>query len=107
MAKHGAELQRIARENGVTTPSLAQAVMVYADQSNTDQAVVDEITAILKAELDAVIHDGEGYKIPGFSQYTEEQLAHLKEMNHSNRFWSIVEGILPDYKDRKKLLKRG
>ncbi|MBQ3018568.1 MAG: M48 family metallopeptidase, partial [Clostridia bacterium] len=29
------------------------------------------------------------------------------EMNHSNRFWSIVEGILPDYKDRKKLLKRG
>lgn len=35
------------------------------------------------------------------------ELAHLKEMNHSNRFWSIVEGILPDYKDRKKLLKRG
>ena len=35
------------------------------------------------------------------------ELAHLKEMNHSNRFWSIVEGILPDYKNRKKLLKRG
>lgn len=33
------------------------------------------------------------------------ELAHLKEMNHSKRFYSLVENILPDYKERIKLLK--
>ena len=33
------------------------------------------------------------------------ELAHIKEMNHSAKFWAIVEGILPDYKERKKKLK--
>ena len=32
------------------------------------------------------------------------ELAHLTEMNHSTRFWVIVEGVLPDYKERKKRL---
>lgn len=35
------------------------------------------------------------------------ELAHLKEMNHSKRFWAIVEEQLPDYKSRKALLKQG
>ena len=35
------------------------------------------------------------------------ELAHLREMNHSKKFWAIVEEYLPDYKARKKLLKRG
>ncbi len=26
------------------------------------------------------------------------ELAHLKEMNHSQAFWDIVEGIMPDYR---------
>jgi predicted metal-dependent hydrolase len=33
------------------------------------------------------------------------ELAHLVEMNHSPRFYAIVEKVLPDYKERKKLLK--
>ena len=32
------------------------------------------------------------------------ELAHLVEMNHSERFYKIVEAILPDYKRRKALL---
>ncbi|MBO5338096.1 MAG: M48 family metallopeptidase [Clostridia bacterium] len=35
------------------------------------------------------------------------ELAHLKEMNHSKKFWQIVEAELPNYKARKQLLKRG
>jgi len=33
------------------------------------------------------------------------ELAHLKEMNHSKKFWSIVEKIMPDYKEKEKWLK--
>jgi len=32
------------------------------------------------------------------------ELAHLKEMNHSERFWAVVGQVLPDYRDRQKEL---
>ena len=33
------------------------------------------------------------------------ELCHLTHMNHSKEFWSMVESILPDYKECKKWLK--
>lgn len=33
------------------------------------------------------------------------ELAHLKEMNHSSRFWKIVSDVLPNYKEQEKWLK--
>ena len=33
------------------------------------------------------------------------ELCHIKEMNHSNAFWSEVEKVLPDYKTRRTWLK--
>ncbi len=33
------------------------------------------------------------------------ELAHLAEMNHAARFWRIVEGVLPDYRERKARLR--
>ncbi|NLW24428.1 MAG: M48 family metallopeptidase [Clostridia bacterium] len=33
------------------------------------------------------------------------ELSHLKVMNHSQEFWTLVESILPDYKERRKWLK--
>ena len=34
------------------------------------------------------------------------ELAHLKEMNHSPAFYKIIARVLPDYKERIKLLKK-
>lgn len=33
------------------------------------------------------------------------ELAHIKEKNHSKRFWGLLEMILPDYKQRKLWLR--
>jgi len=33
------------------------------------------------------------------------ELCHLKQMNHSVKFWRLVEEIIPDYKGQKKWLK--
>jgi predicted metal-dependent hydrolase len=33
------------------------------------------------------------------------ELTHLKELNHSTRFWAIVAKIVPDYKDKERWLK--
>lgn len=34
------------------------------------------------------------------------EMAHLKEMNHSENFWQLVEDIYPEYKSAKLWLKR-
>ena len=35
------------------------------------------------------------------------ELAHLLQMNHSSLFWNVVKSVLPDYQNRRKLLKKG
>jgi predicted metal-dependent hydrolase len=35
------------------------------------------------------------------------ELCHLKEFNHSAKFWSLVESFLPDYAESRKALKKG
>lgn len=33
------------------------------------------------------------------------ELAHLIELNHSNRYWKLVRDVMPDYKEKEKWLK--
>ncbi len=33
------------------------------------------------------------------------ELSHLRHLNHSREFWAFIERVLPDYKERKRLLK--
>lgn len=40
------------------------------------------------------------------SYVVAHELAHLKEMNHSARFWAVVESIFPEYKKAEKELKQ-
>ncbi|MEW5890880.1 MAG: M48 family metallopeptidase, partial [Pseudomonadota bacterium] len=34
------------------------------------------------------------------------ELAHLVHMNHSARFWSVVEGVFPGYRQARDELKK-
>jgi len=34
------------------------------------------------------------------------ELCHLKEFNHSRKFWNLVERALPDYKERIEKIKK-
>jgi len=34
------------------------------------------------------------------------ELAHLVELNHSDRFWALVEKAMPDYEEKEKWLKK-
>ena len=34
------------------------------------------------------------------------ELAHRREMNHSPRFWALVEGVVPDWRERRAWLKK-
>lgn len=45
------------------------------------------------------------YPIDAIEYVCVHELAHILEMNHSKKFWQIVEKYLPNYKESKKLLK--
>ncbi len=51
------------------------------------------------------------YKLADLPQELQDyviihELCHLKELNHSPRFWNLVEKIMPDHKNLRKKLKR-
>ena len=43
---------------------------------------------------------------PGLVDYVVcHELAHLKEMNHGPRFWSVVEQLCPEWRERRQALR--
>lgn len=45
------------------------------------------------------------YPVEAVEYVVVHELAHILQMNHSKKFWAVVENRLPDYKKRKELLK--
>ncbi len=52
------------------------------------------------------------HALPTIDYVVAHELAHLREMNHSARFWDVVRSVVPDYEQargalRKEVLPRG
>lgn len=66
-----------------------------------------------KSRWGSCSHNGNlnfNYKImfldPVFQDYIiVHELCHIKELNHSTRFWSLVSETIPDYRDIRKKLR--
>ena len=48
-----------------------------------------------------LIHFG----LPSIDYVVAHELAHLREMNHSPRFWEVVRSVVPDYQRTREVLK--
>jgi len=47
------------------------------------------------------------FALPSIDYVVAHELAHLREMNHSARFWDVVRSVLPDYESARGSLKDG
>ncbi|MBC8055372.1 MAG: M48 family metallopeptidase [Rhizobiales bacterium] len=47
------------------------------------------------------------FAMPSIDYVVAHELAHLREMNHSPRFWDVVRSVLPDYELARGSLKDG
>ncbi|MEP6875590.1 MAG: SprT family zinc-dependent metalloprotease [Burkholderiales bacterium] len=47
------------------------------------------------------------FTLPTIDYVVAHELAHLREMNHSPRFWDVVRSVLPDYEQARGTLKDG
>ena len=50
--------------------------------------------------------DGIHFPLPVVDYVVVHELAHLRELNHSRRFWAIVESICPDWREQRQALNR-
>ena len=46
------------------------------------------------------------HALPTIDYVVAHELAHLREMNHSPRFWDVVRSVLPDYERARAVLRR-
>jgi len=45
------------------------------------------------------------HAMPTIDYVVAHELAHLREMNHSARFWDVVRSVVPDYEEARKTLR--
>lgn len=46
------------------------------------------------------------YRLPVLDYVVIHELAHLRHMDHSSRFWAVVESVCPDYLQLRQALKQ-
>ncbi len=46
-----------------------------------------------------------GFPEPLIDYVCAHEAAHLVEANHSSAYWRVVEGLMPDWKDRRAAMR--
>ena len=87
-------LEHYARQLGVALPPLRLSSARTRWGSCNHQGMISLNWRLVLMPLDIVDY------------VVAHELAHLKEMNHSPRFWSVVEGLCPDWRARRLTLRR-
>ncbi len=90
---------------------IAERVKVYADAFNLKYGRVK--VANTKSQWGSCTRDGNlsfSWKLVMYptriiDYVVAHELAHLKEMNHSKKFWILVEKMYPEYKESRVWLK--
>ena len=58
-----------------------------------------------QSALPALYRTGSVFAMASIDYGVAHELAHLREMNHSPRFWDVVRSVMPDYERARGTLK--
>jgi len=120
---HAVSIEAVARAAGITRPivyghfrdlgGLLEALVERESRRALSQLpeTYDDLLAALTAYLGAVKSDPDTWRLVLMPAEVREyvlihELMHLREMNHSARFWARVEEVCPGWRDAEHWLKR-
>lgn len=86
-------IEHFARQMGIEYQNLKVSSAMRRWGSCTSQNTINLTWRLIMAPVEIIDY------------VVVHELAHVRQKNHSKKFWLIVENVLPDYKERRKWLQ--